>query len=316
MAKDSFVARKAQRISLKERISSWKNNRRAREKRINAIRNWNWVAIMKVVAVICFLAASGAFLRYAEAYVKVAAPAEGACLKLVNVPTWVNWDLKNRVAEIARWPHFDVNDSAASSVARRLASMSWLADVNVRVTHDSVLVTARWRKPVVVIDIKETNSKIYVDKDLVVMDYMPMPHLPIVKAKDVFLNIVPPPGQVFDVGDLRAAVDLAEVLMRADAMYAPKTPLMEQIESIDVSNYKGRKSPRREHIVFHAKDGAMIIYGAELGEYAKYGEASDDEKLAALYGYYKESGSFGSEAKYINVRLPQNRVHLPIDSTR
>ncbi len=65
-------------------------------------------------------------------------------------------------------------------------------------THDSVLVSARWRKPVVVIDIRETSSKIYVDQDLVVMDYMPMPHLPIVEAKGVSLNIVPPPGQTFD----------------------------------------------------------------------------------------------------------------------
>ncbi len=68
------MARKAQKFSLKERISSWKSNRRAREKRLAAIRNWNWVAIIKVVAVICFLAASGAFLRYAEGYVKAAAP--------------------------------------------------------------------------------------------------------------------------------------------------------------------------------------------------------------------------------------------------
>ncbi|MEN6333134.1 MAG: hypothetical protein ABFE01_02675, partial [Phycisphaerales bacterium] len=197
-----------------------------------------------------------------------------------------------------------------------LSHMSWLTDVNVRATHDSILVTARWRKPVVMIDIKETSSKIYIDQDLVVMDYMPMLHLPIVKVEGLSLNIVPLPGQTFDEGALKAAVDLAVLLNQTDAEFAPKTPLLEQIASIDVSNYRGNKNPRKEHIVLHAKDGALIIYGAEIGEYAKNAEASDEEKLASLYGYYKEFGSFGSEAKYINLRIPQNRVLLPIDKVR
>lgn len=310
------MARKAQKFSLKERISSWKSNRRAREKRLAAIRNWNWVAIIKVVAVICFLAASGAFLRYAEGYVGSVAPAPEGGLVLVGVPDWANWDLKNRVAEIAGGTRFPLTEETASVLARNLAPMSWLHGIKVRVTHDSVLVHAQWRKPVVVIDIRETSSKIYVDEDLVVMDYMPMPHLPIVEAKNVSLTIVPLPGQTFDAPDLKAAVELALLLHQADAAYAPKTPLLEQIASIDVSNYKGRKNARKEHIVLHAKDGAQIIYGAEIGEYAKHFEASDQDKIAALYGYYKEFGSFGAEAKYINLRIPQNRVYLPIDRVR
>jgi len=315
MTKGFFVARKAQRFSLKERISSWKNNRRARDKRIQAIRNWNWVAIAKVVAVICFLAASGAFLRYAEGYVKTAAPMEEGGLKLVNVPDWAKSDLRNRVAAFAGGTRFPLTDKTASFVAGNLASMSWLTDVKVHVTHDSVLVAARWRKPIIMIDIKETASKIYVDEDLVVMDYMPMPHLPIVEAKGVSLNIVPLLGQTFDEGDVRAAVDLAMVLNQADAMYAPKTPLLEQIASIDVVNYKGRKNAQREHIVLNTKGRSQIIWGAEVGEYAKSVEASDQEKIAALYGYYKEVGSF-ADAKYIDVRPPQKGIHLPIERKR
>lgn len=310
------MARKAQRFSLKERLSSWKSNRRAREKRIKAIRNWPWVSIVKVVAVICFLAASGAFLRYAEGYVQTNAPMELGALKLAGVPDWAKSDLRNRVAEVAGGTRFPLTDETASFVAGNLSHMSWLTDLNVRATHDSILVTARWRKPVVVIDIKETSSKIYIDQDLVVMDYMPMPHLPIVEVKGLSLNIVPLPGQTFDEGALKAAVDLAVLLNQTDAEFAPKTPLLEQIASIDVSNYRGNKNPRKEHIVLHAKDGALIIYGAEIGEYAKNAEASDEEKLASLYGYYKEFGSFGSEAKYINLRIPQNRVLLPIDKVR
>ena len=308
------MARKAQRYSLKERISSWKSNRRARDKRLNAIRNWPWVSIFKVVAVICFLAASGAFLRYAEGYVETVAPMQEGGLKLVDVPDWAKSDLRNRVAEKAGGTRFPLTEDTASAVAGNLARMPWLADVRVRVTHDSVLVSARWRKPVVAIDIREDNKKIYVDKDLVVMDYLPMPHLPIVPAKGVSLRIVPLLGQTFDEGDLKAAVDLAVLLNQMDAEFAPKTPLLEQIASIDVSNYRGRVNAGREHIVLNTKGKAQIIWGAEIGEYAKLLEASDQEKIASLYGYYK-SGSF-AEAKYINLRPPQNRVYLPIDQAR
>jgi hypothetical protein len=310
------VARKAQKFSLKERISSWKSNRRAREKRLAAIRNWNWVAIMKVAAAICFLAASGAFLRYAEGYVNAATPTPEGSLYLVGVPDWAKWDLQNRVAEFAGGTRFPLMEDTASVLARHLAPMSWLHDVHIRVTHNSVLVSAQWRKPVVMIELRETSSKIYVDQDLVVMDYMPMPHLPIVEAKGVSLDVVPLSGQKFDQGDLSSAVELALLLSQADAAYAPKTPLLEQIASIDVGNYKGRKNARAEHIGLFTKDGTQIIYGAEIGEYTKHGEASDQEKLASLYGYYKESGSFGAEVKYINLRNPQGKVYQPIDKYR
>ncbi|MEN6427973.1 MAG: hypothetical protein ABFE13_21685 [Phycisphaerales bacterium] len=307
------MARKTQKISLKQRIGSWKSNRRAREKRLAAIRNWNWVAIVKVAAVVCFLVGSGAFLRYAEAYVKTTAPAQEGGLILVDVPDWVKLDLQYRVAQVAGGTRFPLTEKTASDIADNLASMPWLHEVSVRVTHDSVLVRAQWRKPVVVIKIREeADRSIYVDKDLVVMDYMPMPDLPIVEAKQVSQNIVPLPGQKFDQGDLAAAVTLALLLNRVD------TALLEQITSIDVSNFKGRKNAREPHITLRSKDDVEIIWGAEFGEYAKYLEASDQEKLGKLYTHYKEFGSFGAggSVKYVNLRNPQDRVSQPIDRYR
>jgi len=311
------VARKAQKISLKERISSWKNNRRAREKRLTAIRNWNWVAILKVAAVIGFLVGSGAFLRYAEGYVRSVEPVPEGGLVLVNVPEWVNWDLKNRVAETAGGTRFPLTRETASDIAGKLASMAWLDDINVRVTHESVRLTARWRKPLVMIDIREDAKKIYVDRDLVVMDYMPMPDLPIVEAKGVALNVVPPPGQVFDVGDLSTAVALVLLLNRMDTEHALKNPLLNQIASIDVSNYKGRKYPRgsQPHITLQSKDDVQIIWGAEIGDYAMYLEAGDDVKLAKLYTHYKQYGSLseGGHIKYLPLLNPQDKIPQPIN---
>lgn len=312
------MARKTQKIGLKERISSWRSNRQARNKRRSAIRNWNWVAILKVVAVLCFLAVSGAFLRYAEGYVKATNPVAEGGLVLVGVPDWANWDLKNTVAQVAGGTRFPLTEETAAVLARNLAPMSWLHEVSIQVTHDAVRVSAQWRKPVVVFDVPEDRLKRYVDADLVVMDYLPMPHLPIVEVKNVALNVVPLPGQRFDQGDMAAAVALALLLHRMDTEIAPKTPLLEQIASIDVGNYKGNKNPREPHLTLRSKDDVEIRWGAEIGEWAKYMEAKDEEKLAKLYTHYQEFGSLGAEGKvkYINLRSPQDRVYQPIDKYR
>jgi hypothetical protein len=278
------------------------------------MRRWNWVAIVKVAAIIGLLIGAGAFLRYAEGFVRSAHAGEEGSLVLVDVPTWVNWDLKLRVAEVAGGNRFPIVDDTADVVARNLAPMAWLDDVNVQVTHDAVRVKARWRKPVALI--QRGSSKFYVDADLVVLDYMPMPHLPIVEIKDLGIDQPPRPGEVFDQADLAAGVAIISLLQRADAQFAPKTPLLEQIASIDVSNYHGRRKPREPHILFNTKGDTQIIWGAEIGEWAKHLEAKDEEKLAGLYAYYRKYGSLSADVKYINVRDPQDRVPQPIDRYR
>jgi len=308
------VARRTQKISFVERIRSWRSSRAKRP----TLRDWNWVAILKVIAVIGFLAASGAFLRYAEAYVKTISPTVEGGLVLVGVPNWADCNLKERVAEVAGGKQFLLTEETASVLARRLAALAWLTDVDVRVTHESVRVKARWRKPIAVIDVPEDRTRRYIDADLVVLDYLPMPHLPIVEIKGVSLKMVPLPGQVFDQQDVAAGVALALLLHRMDAEVTPKNPLLEHVASIDVRNFNGRKSPREPHIVLRSKDDTQIIWGAALGEWTKYAEAKDEQKLAKLYAYYRDYGSLSAGAKYIyiNLRDPQDKVPQPIDKYR
>jgi len=303
------VAKKGKRIDIKERILAW---RQARSRKRGS-PTWNWVLALKAVIVIGFLATTGTFLRYAEGYVRSGDAAEGGLI-LVDVPNWANWDLKARVAAVAGGSQFPIVDDTATVVARNLEAMAWLDDVNVHVTHDSVRVKARWRKPVAMI--VSGSSKLYVDRDLVVLDYMPMPHLPIVEVKGLAWGLPPSVGQRFDRDDLAAAVALIELLGRMDVVVAPKTPLLEQIASVDVGNFKGRKSAGKEHIVLCTKDGTQIIWGAELGEWGKYLEARDEQKLAKLYTYYQQSGSLSAGVKYINLRDPQDKIPQPIDKYR
>lgn len=303
------MARKTRKISVVEWIRSWWDSRPMR----TPLRDWNWVAIIKVAAVVGFLAASGAFLRYAEAYVKTISPVPEGSLRLVNCPDWADYKLRCRVADIAGGTRFALTEETAAVVARNLASMVWLDNVDVKVAHDAVRVEARWRKPVAVIDIPEDRLKRYVDADLVVLDYLDMPGLPIVEIKGFGRNRIPLPGQVFDQQDLAAGVALIVLLHRMDVQVMPKNPLLEQIASIDVSNFKGHKNPREPHIVIRSKDGTQIIWGAEIGEWTKYGEATDEDKLAKLYTYYRDYGSLSAGAKYINLRDPLDRLPKPIE---
>jgi hypothetical protein len=304
------VARTKRKISIKERISGW----RGRRGRSRIGRSWNWVALVKVAAVVGLLAGTGAFLRFAEGYVVSETADREGSLVLVDVPRWVNWDLKARVVAVAGGARFPVWEETAEVVARNLTPMAWLDDVGVQVTHDEVRVKARWRRPLALID--RGSARFYVDADLVVLDYMPMAHLPIVEVKGLALGLNPSPGQVFDRDDLAAAVALVLLLERMDAEITPDNPLLEQIASIDVSNYKGRKRPREAHLVLFTNDGTQIIWGAEIGEWAKCLEAKDEQKLAKLYTYYQKCGSLSAGAKYINLRDPQDKVPQPIDKYR
>lgn len=305
------MARKRRKVSIIERITSlW----RTKTKKQAAARRQTLITAVKVAAVMILLVAGGATLRYAEGYVRTARPAEDGGLVLCDVPQWANWDLKARIVALAGGNRFPIGEDTATVVARNLAPMSWLDDVAVHVTHDQVAVKARWRKPVALIE--RGPSKFYVDNDLVVLDYMPMAHLPIVEVTGVGMSLPPSPGSVFDRDDLAAAVKLIDLLSRVDADLDPQKPLLEQIASIDVSNYKGLRNHSKPHITFRSKEGTQILWGAELGEWAKHLENSDEQKLANLYGYYTEFGSLSAGAKYINLYVPHDKVPQPIDKYR
>jgi hypothetical protein len=270
----------------------------------------------KVALVMGLLVGAGASLRYAEVYVKTTTPAAEATLTLLDVPPWVNWDLKQRVIEAAGGSRLPIKEETATVVARNLARVSWLADVGIDVTNDSVLVKARWRRPVALLE--KGTQKFYVDKDLYALDYMPSTtDLPIVEVKGVSLLFPPEPGKRIDCNDLAVAVRLIDLLYATDVKYyADKHPILERISQVDVSNYKGRKNRHESHIVLNSKDGAQILWGAELGDWAMYLEAKDDEKLAKLYVHFHEYGSLGNGVKYIDLRNPRDYVPQPIDKYR
>ena len=267
---------------------------------------------LKVLVVVCVFVGAGALLYFAKRYVTSVKPIEIGSVELVDVPGWVSVELKAKILGATGGKTFRLNEESARLVAENLATSAWLDEAQVQITHDSIRIKGRWRKPLAVV--KSSLHRFYVDAELVVLDFVPMPHLPIAKVKGLPPSTQKPlPGTIWQRDDLAAAVAVLVRLDRMDKLVSPDKPLLYEIDNINVSNFNGRENDRFPHIVLYAKDNTEIIWGAEIGAWQRYLEATDEEKLAKLYGYYKEHGSLLDGAKYIKLCDPQDKIPLPID---
>ena len=310
MAKRRRTKRKTKRIS-------FKLDARKRKKQRKITYRPSLTAALKVIAAIFVLAAVGIGFVFLEKYVKEAVPIseKTASLELVDVPAWVSEPLKEKVYTAAKAYGEDLrlDEDVAQSVQQNIETLvAWLDEVEVQTTHDSIRIEARWRKPLALV--KLGLYKFYVDAGLVVLDFVPIPSLPIVEIKELAAKSeLPAPGEIWRHDDLAAAIAILVKLDQMDKSLTPDKPLLYEIKSIDVSNFNGRQNSRFPHIVLYTKDDAEIIWGAEIGTWQRYLEATDKEKLAKLYGYYEEHGSLLGGAKYINLRDPQDNIPQPVD---
>lgn len=254
---------------------------------------------------------------FLDHYVKKAfsASAHTKSIVLEDPPAWVGQQLKKKIydAAIAGIKDLTPGENTTRSIQSNLQhGVAWLDDVKVQTTHEQIIIQAAYRRPIALV--KLGLHKFYVDEELTVLDFVPISNLPIVKVEGLSSVMkIPSPGQVWRREDLAEAVAILVKLDRMDRLVTPDKPLLYEIESIDVSNYKGRQDKRFAHIIFYAKDSTEIIWGAEIGTWAQHFEAKDEEKLAKLYNYYKQRGSLQHGAKYINLRDPQSSLPLPID---
>ena len=308
MAKRRKTKRKRKKVSFKLGASK-------RKKAVKAFEGPSLKSVLRVLELVCVIAAATFIFYFLEKYVRTIKPVQSAALELVDVPEWVNETLQERIyqAAVAYGEDVKVDETAAQTVQQNIEELvRWVDDVRVLTTHDRLLIEARWRKPVALVE--WPGQTCYVDSELVALDFVPVPNLPIVKVAGLTgAGEAPEPGQAWRRGDLAAAVTILGKLEQMDATVTPEKPLLYEIGSIDVSNFEGRKNRREPHIVLYTKDDTEIIWGAEFGTWQRYLEAPDDEKLAKLYSYYEEFGTLLGGAKYINLRDPQEVIPGPTD---
>jgi hypothetical protein len=302
---------KPKKISFK--FSSLAKRKRKRTSRFGP----SLITIMKVLVVVCVLCGIVFGLISLEKYVKETIPVQQGSgeLVLADVPLWVSDQLKEKVHAIAaaKGSKVGLDDEAVLSVQRNIEELvPWLDEVRVRATNNILRVEARWRKPIALV--KSGTIKFYVDAEQVVLDYMEMPDLPIVEIKGLPpVAKIPPLGQVWHRDDLAAAVIILDLLDQRDKSLTSDKPLLSEIDRIDVSNFNGRQNSRLAHIILYSNDDSQIIWGAEVGQWQRHLESTDEEKLAKLYGYYEDYGSLSGGARYINLRDPRDKIPLPID---
>jgi len=275
------------------------------------------VTMLAALAIVCLFATAGMGFVLLEKYVNHVVPVSQrvGALELTGVPDWVSQQLQARIyaAATAGGEDLRLDKDAARSVCENLVSrVPWLANAKVQTAHDSIRIHAQWRKPVALV--KLGLRKFYVDANLVVLDFVPIPALPVVRVAGLSaVTRVPQPGQPWQRDDLAAAVAILTRLDRMDKLVTPDKPLLAEIDRIDVSNFSGRQSNRLPHVVLFADDNTQIIWGAEYGRWQRYLESTDKQKIAKLYQHYKQYHTLLGGVKYINLREPGDDIPLPID---
>jgi hypothetical protein len=306
------VAIRKSKKNKKRRISFKHGASRAKKRPKTSRSSPDLIRLLKILSIACAVAVIGLLLIYAEKYVKSTRNIQSGPVVLVGAPGWVGPQLKEQILAHAGGREFPLDENIAAQIQKNLSLSAWLDKVDVLTTNDSFEVSAKFRKPVAVI--KSGLSPFYIDEEQVVLDYVPMPHLLIVEIRGLTpVAIMPKFGHVWRRDDLNAAIMLIDRINRRDRMETSVKPLLSEIAAIDVSNYQGRENSSGPHIVLYTHDNIEIQWGAELDAWQKYLESTDEEKLAKLYGYYKENGTLSGRVQYINLRDPIDNIPLPID---
>jgi hypothetical protein len=238
-------------------------------------------------------------------------------VKFIDFPDWGGVELEGKIKTAGKSQNgFKLTEDAAMRLGENLASLAWLSDIKVQAGRDVINVSAKYRKPVGMI--RDHSQQFYIDSELVILDYIPISRLSIPEITGVpgylltWRNI----GTKWARDDVAAAVEMLILLEKMDGEVVKEKPLLAEIRSIDMSNFNGRRNASQPHIVFYAKDGTEIRWGAEKGQWQKFLEAADEEKLTLLYNTYQEMGTVqlraAQKGSFIDLARPRN-LSLPID---
>ena len=286
------------------------------KKRKTRSRKTNWLAIITILIFISLLSAAAAGFILLDRYNKTVTGffQKPLKIKITNPPSWITRRLEEKIFAAAGSSEGNITltETAARNAYQSIQqNISWLKSLRIQTTGEQLLLTGTWRKPLAMF--KRGLTKYYLDREMTVMDYLPMPQLPVINITGVDIYHRPVPGEITPREDLTAAVKLIDHLDKMDQLVTPEAPLLSELNRIDMSNYNGRLDSRQPHIIIYAADNTQIIWGAELGKWQQNLESTDKEKLAKLYSHYEEFGTLLNGVKYINLRDPQDEISQPID---
>lgn|GEM_PF-191853 len=269
---------------------------------------------------------------YMEKYVqaqRAADPVLGS-LMFINAPDWAYSEaMKKKLATAAGGGQFELKEGIAKIVADKLDKLAWLYNVTIRTTTRNVLVSASYRQPEAVV--KSSKGQTYFvglpapgdpligtntddnENTVFVLDYVEINKPPKIEITGFAETAKLASGAIWYASDVTAALKLIAALRGMDTKICPEKPLSDEIASIDISNFNGRKSATAPHIILNLKDGkTQVNWGAAMGRSTSFIEASDIEKLTTFYTYYQSmKKNLQNKSKYIELRYPQSGIPRP-----
>lgn len=340
MRKKNNVAKKKIKIRKPKSGKSWREwfswGKRRESRSAQAERRaqfWRRVKIAAMSVILPLLPAGlvvGFF--YMEKYVhaqRAADPVIGS-LVFVNAPDWAYSEaMKKKLAAGAGGGQFELKEGAAQKVAENLSNLAWLYDVQVRTTTQNVLVSASFRQPEAVVKssrgqtsfvgLPQDGDPLIGDKaddnanTVFVLDYVEINKPPKIEIIGFAETAKLAPGVIWYASDVAAALRLIAAMKGMDDKICPEKPLRDEIASIDVSNFNGKKNASAPHLILNLKDGkTQVNWGAAMGQSTRFMEASDIEKLATFYTYYQEKNKdLQNKSKYIELRFPKSGIPRP-----
>ena len=289
--------------------------RSRKKKNTPLVPKWLWV-MLTIIGFAILIAGLMAGFMYMEQYVKTLPQRQSHArpLNLKEPPPWLGEAWINHILEVTDSSLFLLDEGAGRAISEKLSRIPWIYDVQVKTTQTTLDIFAQYRRPIVAVTVN--GKRYYVDEQRVVFEALPVTLIAVPEVVGFSDRTIGASGKVWLAEDIKAAVDLIRVLglmdLPTDANPNPK-PLLDEIANIDVSNFAGRKSSSRPHLILNVKDGVTQIYwGAAWGQASRLLEADEKEKVTRLYQQYHEYGNtLMGKAKFIELRQPQSLVPRP-----
>jgi hypothetical protein len=285
--------------------------------------------LLVVLVVVSALGGMAVGFVYLERYVRslpVVAERTGP-LELVGPPAWISNELQDKIVQAAGGRSFPLDRDQARLMAERLKEFAWIYGVSIQTTEKTFRIEAGYRKPIAVIEYGgkqyylvrvERDDPLYSETEprVVVLDYVPVEKL--LLPQIIGFGSKPPtrPGELWHSAEILSVIDLLTALGRMDQS-SNLPPLLADLDRIDISNHAGRKNSGSIHTILYAKDGTEVWWGAAFGESHRYLEATEQEKIALLYSFFKQYGTIRGidrgVGQFIDLRNPQKMFPRPLN---
>ncbi len=241
---------------------------------------------------------------------------------LKNRPVWMSDFLADQIAEVARprVPHSAMDHQMLVDVTGLLRANPWIREVRQvrRAFHkrpgDTLEIDCEYRAPVALV--KSGDFYWLIDAEGVKLpeQYTQDQIKKVVYGQDgrVSIRVIegvtrwpPESGQKWTGDDLQAGLDLVKLLHGQN--------FSDDILSIDVTNFMGRKDTREAQLVLGTSYGTHIRWGRPVNARDFFVEVSTAQKLDYLRRVYNEFHRVDGNQPWIDIRF--DKITYPSDTT-